>query len=99
MPHMSFVFLSFILGIGFNTMFAIAILQDKEYPNWYAYIMIGFALIIIGYILALVLGPPYGTVEARIIESLGQKIVVYALMALLIVSASGFLTVLKRKQC
>jgi hypothetical protein len=97
-PHMIFVFLGFMLGIVYNILFAVAILQDKDYPNWFAHTMIVFVLILISYILALILGPPWGTVEARIIESLGQKIVTYSLMIVLSINAVGLLKMLQKKE-
>ena len=96
-PHMMFVFIAFLLAIAFNILFSIAILQDKEFPNWISFTMLSFALIVLSYLLTVALGPPYGTVEARIVESLGQKIVAYCQIVTLIINASGFLIVLKKK--
>ncbi len=96
-PHMLFVFIGFLLSIVFNIYFAIAILNDAEYPNWFALTLIFYTLMIVGYILALILGPPYGSLMGRVVESLGQKIVVYTQMVLLIINAIGLLWVIRKK--
>jgi len=97
-PHMIFVLIGFLLTIVFNIFFAIAIFQDKNYPNGFAFTLIFYDLLIITYIMALILGPSYLSIKGRIVESLGQKIVIYTQMVLLILNAMGFLWVLKKKE-
>ncbi len=97
-PHMLFVFIGFVLSLLFNIYFGIAIIKDKLYPNWFAYSLFFYAVLIVGYLLAMIIGPPYGTLEARVIESLGQKIVIYAQMFLQILNAGGLLLVIRKKQ-
>jgi hypothetical protein len=96
-PHMLFVSTAFLFSILFNIFFAIAILRNKLYPNWFAIPLLSYALIIIGYILALALGPSYITLSGRVVESLGQKIVIYAQMIFIIINAIGYLIVIERK--
>ncbi|MBN2156720.1 MAG: hypothetical protein JW776_11825 [Candidatus Lokiarchaeota archaeon] len=97
-PHMIFVFIGFLVAIPFNIFFALAILRDESYPNGYAYMLIGFIFLIIGYIFALVFGPSaISTREGRIIESLGQKIIIYSQMVLIVLSAIGSLRVLNTR--
>lgn len=96
-PHMIFVFIGFVLSIVFNLFFAVAILRDKKYPNFFSFSFILYALIIIGYLLAMIFGPDYGTLAGKVVESLGQKIVVYAQMLILIINATGYLFVLRKQ--
>ena len=97
-PHMIFVAIGFLFSIVFNIFFAIAILRDKLYPNGFGYSLFFYVLVIMGYLLAMILGPPYGSLAGRVMESLGQKIVIYAQMALLILNSIGLLYVLNRKR-
>jgi hypothetical protein len=97
-PHMIFVFIGFVLSIVFNVYFAVAILRDKEYPIFFAFSLIFYTLVIIGYLVAIIFGPEYGTLAGRVVESLGQKIVVFTQMVVLIINASGHLFVLGKQK-
>lgn len=96
-PHMMFVFTAFLLSIVFNIFFAISILKEKSYPNWFAYTLMVYVLVVIAYLLALIIGPSYISLTGRVIESLGQKIVVYVQMVVLIINAVGYVFVLKKR--
>ena len=97
-PHMIFVFIGFVFSVIFNIFFAVAILRDKSYPNLFGMSLVFYALVIVGYLFALIFGPEYGSLAGRVVESLGQKIVVYTQMLVLIINATGHLFLLRKKK-
>ena len=88
--HVYFVQWGFRVFSAAALFYAIAIFRHGTYLKRYAWIFLGFGILVIGYILLLMYGPsPRATVQGTIIQATGQKIIVYASLACIIIQAQG----------
>lgn len=79
-------FQSFLLAILF---YIPVIFLDPAYPNKYGFVFIAFAAILGGYVWLLFWGPDLTTIEGLVIQVAGQKLVVYAAIASVLIQAHG----------
>jgi hypothetical protein len=87
--HILFVqvaFLCFFLAVLF---YLVAILLTESYPNRYAAVLAGFAVILAVYLWLLFFGPAPDTPSGLTIQATGQKIVVYAMIITVFIEAYG----------
>jgi len=79
-------FSSFLLVV---VCYSIAIFKNRSYPNAYAFVYLGFAVILAGYLWLLFAGPNPDTDSGVRIQATGQKIVVYAVILCMFIQAYG----------
>jgi hypothetical protein len=87
--HILFVqvaFLGFFLAVLF---YLAAILVTESYPNRYAAVLAGFAVILAVYLWLLFFGPAPDTPNGLTIQATGQKIVVYTMIVTVFIEAVG----------
>ena len=86
--HMYFVYIAFPLTLPTILVYIMASLNSKEMPKLISMIYILLTLILAGYLYLLFFGPS-GSEVARLIQVIGQKIIVYA--EVLTFFAQGFI--------
>jgi hypothetical protein len=91
--HRLFVQIAFSTFLLVVILYSAAILRDGDYPNLYAFVYIGFALILAAYLVLLFGGPHIETDEGVRIQATGQKIVVYAEIGCMFIQSYGALKV------
>lgn len=87
--HRDFVlraFQSFFLAVLF---YIPVIFLAPAYPNKYGFVFVAFAAILGGYVWLLFYGPDLTTIEGLVIQVAGQKLVVYAAIASVLIQAHG----------
>lgn len=89
--HRLFVEVAFSAFLLVVVLYSAAILRDRDYPNPYAFVYIGFALILAAYLVLLFGGPHVETEEGVRIQATGQKIVVYAEIGCMFIQSYGAL--------
>lgn len=88
--HVHFALWGFRMFSAAALFWAIAIFRHGTYLKRYAWIFLGFGILLIGYILLRVYGPSYTeTVQGTIIQATGQKIIVYTSLVITILQAQG----------
>ncbi|MHA1111643.1 MAG: hypothetical protein ACTSRE_11115 [Promethearchaeota archaeon] len=98
MPHIFFVFFAFPVAIGYSSLFCVSIFMKKTYPNIFGYLLILFSIAMGVYLWFLFGGPSVDGWEGRIIGALAQKAIVYIMIVLIPVQATGSLIAMKRNQ-
>jgi hypothetical protein len=91
--HRLFVQIAFSTFLLVVVLYSAAILRDRDYPNFYAFAYIGFAVILAAYLVLLFGGPHVETPEGVRIQATGQKIVVYAEILCMFIQSYGALRV------
>ena len=77
--HYQFVIWAFRLFPVAVLFYAIALFKHKSYPRRYGWALVGFFVLLVGYILLLELGPSAKeSYQGQVIQAVGQKIIVYA---------------------
>ena len=76
--HKDFVLWAFRLFPVAVLCYTIVLFRQKTYPRQYAWELVIFLGLLIGYILLLELGPDIKSYEGMVIQAVGQKIIVYA---------------------
>ena len=94
--HRVFVQIAFSTFLLVVVLYSAAILRNRDYPNFYAFAYIGFALILAAYLVLLFGGPRIETDEGVRIQATGQKIVVYAEIGCMFIQSYGALRVERR---
>ncbi|MEW5871356.1 MAG: hypothetical protein AB1894_18940 [Chloroflexota bacterium] len=88
--HLQFVlwaFRFFPLAAGLYTL---VIFLAPHYPRRYGFVFLGFTFLLVLYLLLLTQGPdPYNSLEGRMIQATGQKLIVYAAILSVLVQAWG----------
>lgn len=87
-PHQMFVTLAFTSFFLAVLCYLPATIIHPSYPKTYAWVYLGFAVVLGIYLLLFFLGPSPGTSTGLIIQATGQKTVVYA--AILCMFIQGF---------
>ena len=72
---MLFAFIFFLLAV---ISFILSIIIEKRYPNRLALAFVGFAVLLIGYLVLVTQGPPADLPMGRMTQAVGQKIIGYA---------------------
>jgi hypothetical protein len=76
--HTGFVMWAFRLFPAAVLCYVIVLFREKTYPRGYAWELVIFLSLLIGYILLLEFGPDIKSYEGMVIQAVGQKIIVYA---------------------
>ncbi len=76
--HGDFVIWAFRLFPAAVLCYIIVMFQEKVFPRGYAWELVIFLFLLIGYILLLEYGPKIGTYGGMVVQAVGQKIIVYA---------------------
>lgn len=87
--HILFVQLAFLCFFLAVLLYMVAILVTESYPNLYATVLAGFAVILAVYLWLLFFGPATDTSSGLTIQATGQKIVVYAMIVTVLIEARG----------
>jgi hypothetical protein len=91
--HRLFVQIAFSTFLLVVILYSAAIFSNRNYPNFYAFVYIGFAFILAAYLGLLFGGPHIDTPEGVRIQATGQKIVVYAEIVCMFIQSYGALRV------
>ncbi len=94
--HTNFVYTAFTGSIVSTILYMIAIFHDKDYRNFFGWIYAIFTLILLGYLIILYAGPASGTPTGRLIQVLGQKVIVYTEIIIFGIQAFGSYRMLSR---
>ena len=87
--HLVFVsLLSFALLVVFIS-YSIAILGNRRYPHWYAWVFVSYGCVLAAYVALMVAGPDIDTPSGSRIMATGQKILIYSGMLCLFVQVLG----------
>lgn len=76
--HMFFVYLAFPITLPVVICYVTAFLRDKVFPRMLSYVYITMGIILVVYLYLLFFGPSSGTEVGRIIQVVGQKVIVYS---------------------
>jgi hypothetical protein len=76
--HKDFVLWAFRLFPAAVLCYAIVLFREKNYPRGYAWELVIFLGLLIGYILLLEFGPDIKSYTGMVIQAAGQKVIVYA---------------------
>lgn len=77
--HNTFVKIAFPSFLVAVLLYSVAILQERTVPARFAWVFLGFAVILACYVVLILVGPsPKTSQSGRIIQATGQKIIVYA---------------------
>ncbi len=76
--HLFFVYLAFPITLPVVICYVTAFLRDKDFPKILSYVYITMGIILAIYLYLLFFGPSSGTETGRIIQVVGQKVIVYA---------------------
>jgi|SRR5579859_5201867 len=86
-------FSSFLVAI---LLLFMAILLRPGFPRRFAWVFGAFALLLAGYVLLLIFGPPARTPAGEIVQATGQKIIVYASILSILIQALNVQSLLLR---
>ena len=87
--HGDFVIWAFRLFPAAVLCYGIVLFREKTYPRGYAWELVVFLLLLIGYLLLLEYGPKIGTFGGMVVQAVGQKIIVYASIASVMIQCWG----------
>lgn len=88
--HIFFVTWAFRLFPLAVSLYAVAIFAHPTYPRRYGWLLVGFTVCLVGYVLLLDFGPPaYGSALGQYLQVVGQKVIVYCCILSVIVQAHG----------
>ena len=96
-PHTYAVYIAFSASILTTIVYTIAIFLEKGYPNGYAWVYVGFTVILAGYLFILFTGPAAGTDLGHSIQVVGQKVIVYTEVISFGIQALGATFLLKKE--
>ncbi len=95
--HIFFVQNGFLSIVPVALCYTFAMLLKKGFPKQYPVVFIVFTAILIAYAWLLFNGPESSTLEGIIIQAVGQKIVVYAMIISFAIQAYGAIQVSRRQ--
>ena len=87
LPHVLFVYGAFGAFTAAALLFFGAMRRESAYPRGFAYAYLAFASILAAYLVLLSVGPGLSTPAGELVQALGQKVVVYASLAVTVVQA------------
>jgi hypothetical protein len=99
LPHLHDI--SVLIGFGISMIyclfFGLAVLIEKQYPNFYGILSFSYIVVTIAYAFVTIFAPPYDTFPGRTTHVIAQKVVVYYMMALIIIQGISSLILIKKK--
>ena len=87
--HLAFVMWAFQILPLAVILYAVAILREPGYPNRYGFVFVAFAALLVLYVALIITGPDRDTSEGLMIQVIGQKAIVYAIIISIFVQAHG----------
>lgn len=87
--HGDFVIWAFRLFPAAVLCYVIVLFLEKNFPRGYAWELVVFLLLLIGYLVLLEYGPKIGTFGGMVVQAVGQKIIVYASIATVMIQCWG----------
>jgi len=75
--HTNMVYVAFSASLLTLIVYIVGIFLEKNYPNAYAWAYVFFTLVLVGYLYILFAGPSSGTDIGKLIQVVGQKVIVY----------------------
>ena len=69
--------------------YIIVILGEKRYPNRFAFVFVGFAVLLVLYLVLITRGPSSESDGGRMIQVIGQKVIGYASIISIYIQAQG----------
>ncbi len=87
--HILSVQVAFTAFLGTAVAYLLAILLTRNYPNKYAAVYLGFAILLGFYIWLLFGGPDIDNPQGLLIQVVGQKIIVYAAIVCMLIQGYG----------
>ena len=94
--HLFFVFTGFLSFMAASMLLFILIRRQPNYPNTYGNLYLLIGVLIGSYVLLLLYGPDSHEPWGRIVQSTGQKIVVYSQSLLILVCGIGALKLCRK---
>lgn len=94
--HSFFVNAAFSSSVVTILLYMIAIFLEKNFPNIYGWITVIFFILLIGYLYILFNGPGIDSANSYLINSIGQKIIVYSEIVYFAILAIGTLRIISR---
>lgn len=95
--HRLFVYAAFSAFLLVVICYSTAILKSRAYPRAYAFVYFAFAAILALYLVLFFGGPDVETTSGLTIQTVGQKIVVYAAMICMLIQSWGAYQVERRR--
>jgi len=86
--HIEFVMWAFRLFPAAVLLYTVAMFR-VGYPRRYAWVFVGFFILLVAYLLLLEFGPKIETYSGMVIQAVGQKIIVYASIFSIMAQADG----------
>jgi len=87
--HIFFVMWAFRLFPLAVIPYIIVILGEKRYPNRFAFVFVGFAVLLVLYLVLITRGPSSESDGGRMIQVIGQKVIGYASIISIYIQAQG----------
>jgi hypothetical protein len=87
--HIDLVMWAFRLFPAAVLCYIIVLFREKAYPRGYAWELVVFLVLLIGYILLLEYGPEIGSYGGMVVQAVGQKIIVYASIVSVMIQCWG----------
>ncbi len=87
--HMAFVMWAFRTFPIAVILYAVAILREPDYPNRYGFALVVFTTLLVLYLVLLTIGPGPDSPEGLLIQVVGQRIIVYAMIISMFIQAYG----------
>ena len=88
-PHGRFTLWAFQAFLLTAVLYAVATWFNQAYPKVYAWVYVGFAVLLAGYVWLMLSGPDSDTVRGAMIQATGQKIIVYAAICCMLIQSVG----------
>lgn len=96
--HMIFVYTAFPISLPLAISYAIGILWEKNLPKRMAFYYFGYILVLGAYLYLLFFGPPTSSETGRMIQVVGQKIIVYSTNVLMIFQGIEIIRLSKKEK-
>jgi len=87
--HDAFSAAAFLFLLSAALMYAIVLARAPAYPKKFALVFLALAILLGVYVVLFFLGPPLATRAGTVIQATGQKLIVYAVIACLLIQLRG----------
>lgn len=87
--HVDFVHLAFSAFLLVVLLYSIAIYRHPSFPRVYAGVLLLFAALLAAYLWLLFFGPSAASPQGILIQAVGQKVIVYATIGVMLIVANG----------
>ncbi len=90
--HMQFVYSAFIFILPTSLIYTYILLKNQNvFPSYMGYTFLIFLILAVFYLILLLYGPPRNVSTGRIIQAVGQKIIVYSEISTFLIQGIGLL--------